>query len=542
MSGKRVDQKIIIGIVLVVYLIMAVIYVGRVYPFDILPDEFGYWQNVALIRGLDWKQVSALGDYYSYGYSLILLPIHLLVDYPLAAYRIAVVLNLIMLLIAGTVLMKKADVSPCFCLIYPPLVYYALTTMSEAFLFMIFTLALLVLKRYLRSRNTTDGALLIVLLVFLFTIHMRTLPLLVVALLLIRDKDGEDKNGKKSFILLLMLALILFVAAICIGFYFQKPIVAAKGAAGTGFYSVLKRFGGLYSLNGLKRFLLAIVGEIFYIGASSLGLGYIGLVRIIRRVREKQDFEYFYLVSLICEIALSALFLYLSDSSLSIIYGRYIDFMVPGLMIYGICEVAENGLEKRDFLILMAVMTITGLLVLPGLVKYGSVESLFALGINYFLVNESSPVLMIIIAWLSGSAGLFGMLVTTILRDSKGRMMLIFGALSVAFVLFAFYISGDMVRRNMSYSKENVELADRLKDVGDDKIFYIYSEDQPAVQILQFMLPKKSIEVVKTVDEITGYDIMSENYIVAPAYDIINNQLSDKYELYDETRTFWVWK
>ena len=88
----------------------------------------------------------------------------------------------------------------------------------------------------------------------------------------------------------------------------------------------------------------------------------------------------------------------------------------------------------------MAVMTITGLLVLPGLVKYGSVESLFALGINYFLVNESSPVLMIIIAWLSGSAGLFGMLVATILRGSKGRMTLISGALSVAFILLTAFL------------------------------------------------------------------------------------------------------
>ncbi|MBP3198123.1 MAG: hypothetical protein J6N21_14105 [Butyrivibrio sp.] len=542
MSCKKVDQKIIIGIALVVYLIMAVLYVGRVYPFDILPDEFGYWQNVALIRGLDWKQVSALGDYYSYGYSFILLPIHLLASSPLAAYRIAVVFNLIMLFIAGIVLMKITDVNPCFCLIYPPLVYYALTTMSEAFLFIIFTLALLVLKRYLRSRNTTDGVLLIVLLVFLFTIHMRTLPLLVVALLLLRDKDGEDKSGKKRFIGLIILTMIIFVLALYAGLIFQKPIIAANGSARTGFYAVLKSFGSLYSLNSLKRFLLAVIGEVFYIGAASLGLAYIGLVRIIRKVREKQDFEYFYLVSLLCEMALSALFLYMSESSLSVIYGRYIDFMVPGLMLYGVREVEENGFKIRQFLILMAAMAITALLVIPDLIKFGRVESLFALGINYFLVEETSPVVMIAIACLSGCVGLVGMLAAGALRESKDKATMIFGVFSAFFIAFAYYIGGDMVNSNMSYSKENVELADRLKDTGDDKIFYIYSEEQPAVQILQFMLPEKPIEIIKTVDEITGYDIMSENYIVVPAYDIINNQLSDKYELYDETRTFKVWK
>ncbi|MCR4618983.1 MAG: hypothetical protein K5669_12460 [Lachnospiraceae bacterium] len=541
MSDKRAIEKMIIGISFAVYLGMALLYFRRLYPFDILPDEFGYWQNVALLRGFNWEQIIALGDYYSYGYSIILLPIHLLAGSALTAYRLAIILNLIMLSAAGLVLLRTMDENPCFFLIYPPLVYYALTTMSEVFLLFTFTFVLLFLKRFLKSRNTTDGAVLILLLVFLFTIHMRTLPLSVVALLLIRDKEGEDKNGKKRFVLLLILALVLFAAALCADFYFQKPIVAANGAAGTGFYSVLTRFGKLYSLNGLKCFLLAVTGEIFYIGAASLGLAYIGLGRIIRKVREKQDFEYFYLVSLICEMALSALFLYSNESSLSVLYGRYIDYMVPGLILYGICEVKEKGLGKKYFLIFMTVTVISGVLVLSGLVKYESVDSLFALGTNYFLVKKTSPALMIISAGLSGFAGLLVMFIASAFRKSMVKMRFMPWVFSAAFIVLSFYISGDMVNRNMTYSKENAELAEGLKESGSDKIFYINSAYQPGVQILQFMLAEKTINVLKTTDELNEYD-MAGNYVIVPVYDSINNQMNDKYVLYDETKTFKVWK
>ena len=64
-DGSVMGKKII---VFLIYTLMGAAFIVRLYPFAILPDEFGYWQNVALVRGIDWSEVNALGDYYSFGY------------------------------------------------------------------------------------------------------------------------------------------------------------------------------------------------------------------------------------------------------------------------------------------------------------------------------------------------------------------------------------------------------------------------------------------------------------------------------------------
>ena len=67
--------------------------IGRIYGFIIYPDEFGYWASAARVLGYDWSKIASLGSYYSYGYSILLIPILFLFHNPVAAYRAAIVVN-----------------------------------------------------------------------------------------------------------------------------------------------------------------------------------------------------------------------------------------------------------------------------------------------------------------------------------------------------------------------------------------------------------------------------------------------------------------
>ncbi len=528
------------AIAIMIYVFLGAAFIARLYPFAILPDEFGYWQNVALVRGIDWSEVNALGDYYSFGYSIILLPIHLLVKSPLTAYRVALILNLLMMLVGAFVLARMLDSNPILIAVYPPLLYYALTTMSEAVLFMIFALSLFFMKKYLDDRKARDCAMLLALLIFLFTIHMRTLPLLVIALLLLRDKEEETHSSKKTVILFGAMILILFGASLYAGWYFQRPIVMANGAAGTGFYGVLSKLKGLYSLNGLKRFVIALVGEFFYIGVATLGLGYLGLKRIIRKVREKQDFEYFLLMSLICEMALSALFLYSYQSSLSVVYGRYIDFMMPVLMAYGYAEMNEEMLGYHELITMLVVMAVAVIITAVNVTGFDVFESMFAIGTNYLMIKKSSPVEVIAAAGILSSSFI---LVLFILRK-RGERKIISGIstaiITTALTLFAFLASRNMAMENIGYARENIDLANRLSDESGEIVYLKYG-DELAIQVLQFMIPDRPIKVADTYDELEKYDAQNR-YIVTFSYDKMNEQFQGKYELYDETRTFKVWK
>lgn len=51
--------------------------IGSIYGFSIFPDEFAYWAYAAGMSGYDWSDITSLGSYYSYGYSLVLFPVFL---------------------------------------------------------------------------------------------------------------------------------------------------------------------------------------------------------------------------------------------------------------------------------------------------------------------------------------------------------------------------------------------------------------------------------------------------------------------------------
>ena len=64
-------------------------------------DEYGYWANSAYLMGEDWSSVTSRIGYYSYGYSLLLVPLRYLAQQFWwnwdILYQSAVVLNALML-------------------------------------------------------------------------------------------------------------------------------------------------------------------------------------------------------------------------------------------------------------------------------------------------------------------------------------------------------------------------------------------------------------------------------------------------------------
>ena len=111
--------------------------IGKIYGFTILPDEFGYWSYAAAAAGYDWSGIVSLNSYYSYGYSAILLPVFMLFQDGLIAYRAAVAVNFVMLAGIGLMLQylagkifsgedrKFLSVIAAVSALYPPLLLYA---------------------------------------------------------------------------------------------------------------------------------------------------------------------------------------------------------------------------------------------------------------------------------------------------------------------------------------------------------------------------------------------------------------------------------
>lgn len=64
---------------------------------SVIEDEFGYWSLAASVAGYDWKELIAETSYYSWGYSLWLIPIAAFLPTPELWYKAAVLLNILFL-------------------------------------------------------------------------------------------------------------------------------------------------------------------------------------------------------------------------------------------------------------------------------------------------------------------------------------------------------------------------------------------------------------------------------------------------------------
>ena len=110
MGKEENRQDIRFVVVFIVFSLVCLCMYGlhRIYGFSLFPDEFGYWASAAKVLGYDFSEVASIGSYYSFGYSLILLPIlHLLSDSVLA-YRCAVVVNLLLQILSFFILGRRS--------------------------------------------------------------------------------------------------------------------------------------------------------------------------------------------------------------------------------------------------------------------------------------------------------------------------------------------------------------------------------------------------------------------------------------------------
>lgn len=163
------------------------------------PDEFGYWANSAYFMGLDWSPSVQVIGYYSYGYSLLLVPIRILTkifDWDWRQkYQAMVVVQSFML--TGIFLMAVklcrrylSDlpwiVRDLLCLvmvIYPSYLIYAHMTCTETTLFFMFWVYLYILMRLTDHPSMLNHIGFALASFYMYTVHQRALPMIIAAIM-----------------------------------------------------------------------------------------------------------------------------------------------------------------------------------------------------------------------------------------------------------------------------------------------------------------------------------------------------------------------
>lgn len=164
-------------------------------------DEIGYWSNSAFFLGMDWTSVTGKIGYYSYGYSLLLVPLRVMAELfgwsSDMLYHAGIVMNggflvgsyLIALKLAGRYLPEMNRVvrtAACFAVCtYSSFLVYAHITWAECTLLFFFWLYLYVMMRLTDKPSVWNHIAFAVISLYMYTVHQRALGIVVTAVLVV---------------------------------------------------------------------------------------------------------------------------------------------------------------------------------------------------------------------------------------------------------------------------------------------------------------------------------------------------------------------
>lgn len=547
----------------------------KICGFALYPDEFGYWASAANAVGYNWSEVASMGSYYSFGYSLILIPILKLFTGKVAAYRAAITVNMLLMCASVFLLQKivrklipdiddvKSVLLSGIAVLYPSWIFYMQMTMVEALLFFMFVLVTYLLLSYIEHPKAITAALLAVCLVYIYCVHMRTVGV-VIACICTCFLWGMVKAGKKEYIKSIFVLIIVLVIAAWISQELKSRTISevfsyaeAKVLAGNDYGSQWNKLGEILTPSGISRFLEGVLGKIFYLGLASFGIFYwafgwcvkesIGLAAGVVKKRKtalRQWCALFLILSTVGEILISSIFMYKSSHVDSLIYGRYDELLVPVMMLVGIMV-----MEKNRFLIpvtlLLGMLSGGMALKLLDVVEEEGLKGLrgyHIAGISY-LINEDNLNIYHFFrdTWLLG----FGlMILVSILlwfsRHLKAGVWMLTG------ILFVEIKAGLQISEHYTYQMnnanfENQRIAEVINenDRGEGTIVYL-DEDHPAyISFLQMQLPEKTIHVIReeNLDDTESFGTFMITHIETGQ----NDKLQEIYDKRIEANTFYLY-
>lgn len=369
----------------------------RDYDYIRSVDEFGYFGVAASFVGWDWRDVLAMSDYYSFGYSFLLAPFMLLarLGIPMALiYKAVILLNACFLVGVFALAMhvqreiftdfpkQLQSAAALMIALYIANAVQSNTAGVEMCLRFLFWAIISTLISFVKKPGIRNSTLLIGLSIYIFTVHMRAIGVsIAVAVVLAFYVIFHIKAiSKKLLIYMVGLTVVGILAFSGIKNYVTSEIYVNHYSEENGSsdrYEIddnvnnlnrnFDKVGNLMSREGLQDLGMSICGKLYYAFSATFLLIEIGIalaagtcINHFKRIAKWDSFQWYALLAFLSffgEIMVSSIFkimpfyregkLYLYPPE-TIVFGRYADFAVGGLMLLGIYGVyhAEQNIRQ----------------------------------------------------------------------------------------------------------------------------------------------------------------------------------------------------
>lgn len=539
--------------------------ISNIYGFTLYPDEFGYWSYAAKASGYDWSQILSLGSYYSYGYSLILLPVFSLCKNGIFAYRVAVTINFILLVVTFLILKYLAKklfsdiegkILAFFAMIavfYPPSIYYAKTTMVETLLVTMYAVICVLMYHYLEKNKWSTLILLMLSLVYIHFVHMRTIALMAAAMLTLlckiiwQQKSAfhnelyEKQNKKKTalnYIIMIGIVVVLFAAGIMIKQWAAAVMYADSQTLAYNDYSgQLSRIKYIFTLEGFKNFLISILGKILYLGLASFGTAIWGIWYALKKIRERNAFWLFIFLSTLGATMVNAVYTCSPGKRVdTLIYGRYHEYVIAILVIAGLYEIWKTGqLIKGTIVILFAeLLMLAAVLCNVYIYKMDRIHMELVIGMSYFCNTEKfNPYQFLIIAYLFGALLTFvTAFVIGFIKSNKQRKFLIILIVGIELALSARVTVLSINPTQLGIYRDTVILDKINQMIESDRNVIYLDGGQQYISVMQFMgrdIPIEVLEEYESIEQYTEAEMTDRSLVLIDYRDDFGEELAKRF-------------
>lgn len=544
-------------ITLVLLLCFAGYSVSNAYGFVMFPDEYTYWSYAAAMAGYDWSDITSLGMYFSYGYSLILVPVFMLCKDAVTAYRAAVSINFGMLIcsffclmwIAGRLWSDRKQNIVLFSAItifFPGFLFYAQMTMTENVLTMLYILSGALFYQYLK--NNRPGALLLLLLtmMYAYAVHMRTIGILLsgITVLIFHMLSGQ---GRKHHIILVVgtIGMLLLLSLAIKEWSYECVYGGVNGelVRGNDYSGQIEKIKYIFTTAGAYDFFIGILGKIWYLGLSTYGLFYWGIYGLLKMFFSKKEdlvkrkFSAYILMGVIAQIMIASVYLMNMGAVSDYTYGRYSELILPFVMMAGLITLWNQ--RAKIIWVASGVIAVMHLfiviLIVKQIMRAGTVlfQECFVVGISYLYRADDFDVMTFYTeAYLFGTVLQFGVITVMLFARSKEKRREILPVLLGMEIVLAVWADRNLLQVYKRAAYRDYCLSEKIAWLYEEKedadIVYKYDTYPSYAGILQFMM--RDIDLL-VVDEIT--DVDKNDILIFPFDDAAQEKWKGKFHYID---------
>ncbi len=543
-----------------ILLLIAGIYgygITRIYGMSIYPDEFGYWASAASVLGWDWSQIASLGSYYSFGYSLILLPILKFSGDSVIAYKIAVTVNVVLLCVAFFLLMgmvrrlfpevekERGIFFAGITVLYPAWLYYMQTTLAEAMLIFMVILTAYLLLRLMEKPRVITGILLALAIVYTYTLHMRAVGVVIACGLTILLWGILTPGTRKKVCLFLVILSLALMATFVWKEMIQQSVYSNSGKEVLNvndYGGQLNKLKVLFTTAGIKNFAVNMAGKFLYMGFASGGLVYWGLgwcivqgKELVQNIRRKDKGKaanwlgIYILLMAAAQLGICGIYTVGAKGPDWIIYGRYIELIIPVLSFFGVCMLNQSKHIFRGQGLILGIYSIMAGVCLFACKDMGAGHirgEHSALTSIFIGEGEVAPKVFFGKVWLAGIV--VGGVITVLIwysRQKKIRTWILM-LIMVAEILTGIKISQLYVYSSNQNMRMDITMTNVLRERDDlgEQILFLKEGSDKWIGFLQMQLREQSIIVIEPA-ELEGLD--TQNTLILAYY---NSKYLDKLE------------